>query len=121
RRARPLEPRGVRAADPRGLRGHGQGRQGGGAHRVSAVIDIHPHVVAADTKRYPPSPLSEEQSGWSRERPASFQRMIATMDEEGIAKEALVQASTCYGQDKSIDADTITATPESITGVVSID
>jgi L-fuconolactonase len=88
---------------------------------VSPVIDIHPHVIADDEKRYPPSPLSGEQSGWSRERPASFERMIAAMDEAGIAKAALVQASTCYGHDNSYVADAVAAHPERFTGVFSVD
>ena len=88
---------------------------------MSPVIDIHPHVIADDAKRYPPSPLSGEQSGWSRERPTSFQRMIAAMDEAGIAKAALVQASTCYGHDNSYVADAVAAHPERFTGVFSVD
>jgi predicted TIM-barrel fold metal-dependent hydrolase len=88
---------------------------------MTAVIDIHPHVIAADTKRYPPSPLSGEQSGWSRERPVSLERMIAAMDEAGIAKAALVQASTCYGYDNSCLADAVAANPERFTGVFSVD
>jgi predicted TIM-barrel fold metal-dependent hydrolase len=88
---------------------------------VSPVIDIHPHVIAADTKRYPSSPLSGEQSGWSRERPASFERMIAAMDEAGVAKAALVQASTCYGHDNSYLADAVAVHPERFTGVFSVD
>ena len=88
---------------------------------MSPVIDIHAHVIAADTLRYPPSPLSGEQSGWSLERPASFQRMIAAMDEAGIAKTALVQASTCYGHDNSYVAHAVAAHPERFTGVFSVD
>jgi len=88
---------------------------------VSAVIDIHPHVIASDTKRFPPSPLSGEQSGWSRERPVTFQRMVAAMDEAGIAKAALVQASTCYGHDNSYIAEAVAAHPERFTGVFSVD
>ena len=41
---------------------------------MSTVIDIHPHVIAADTKRYPLSPLSGRQSDWSRERPVDSER-----------------------------------------------
>jgi L-fuconolactonase len=88
---------------------------------MSAVIDIHPHVIAADAKRYPPSPLSGEQSGWSRERPVSFERMIAAMDEAGVAKAALVQASTCYGHDNTYVADAVAGRPARFTGVFSVD
>src|SRR6266581_787111 len=73
------------------------------------VIDTHAHVIAPDTKRYPLTPLGGHQSDWSRERPVSFERMIADMDEAGIARAALVQASTCYGYDNSYLADAVAA------------
>jgi predicted TIM-barrel fold metal-dependent hydrolase len=88
---------------------------------MSTVIDIHPHVIAADTKRYPLGPLSGRQSDWSRERPVSFERMIAAMDEAGVAKAALVQASTCYGYDNAYLADAVAAHPGRFTGVFSVD
>ena len=88
---------------------------------MSTVIDIHPHVIAADTKRYPLSPLSGRQSDWSRERPVDSERMIAAMDAAGVAKAALVQASTCYGYDNAYLADAVGANPERFTGVFSVD
>src|SRR5258708_22467113 len=88
---------------------------------MSAVIDLHSHVIAADTRRYPLSPLSGRQSDWSRERPVSFEGMIAAMDEGGVAKAALVQASTCYGHDNSYVAGAVAARPERFTGVFSVD
>jgi predicted TIM-barrel fold metal-dependent hydrolase len=88
---------------------------------MSTVIDIHPHVIAADTERYPLTPLGGHQSDWSRERPVSFEKMIADMDEAGIAKAALVQAATCYGHDNSYVADAVAARPERFTGVFSVD
>src|SRR5260370_22474032 len=81
------------------------------------IIDIHAHVIAPDAKRYPLTPLGGHQSDWSRERPVSFERMIANMDEAGIARAALVQASTCYGYDNSYLADAVAARPERFTGV----
>src|SRR5438552_18563831 len=112
RRAAPLEPRGVRAPDPRGLRGHGQGGKGGGANRVSAVIDLHVHVISADVQRYPLAPLSGHQSDWARERPVGVEKMLDAMDEAGVASSALVQASTSYGHDNSCVADAVAAHPE---------
>ena len=85
------------------------------------VIDIHAHVIAPDAKRYPLTPLGGHQSDWSRERPVSFERMIADMDEAGIARAALVQASTCYGYDNSYLADAVAARPERFTGVFTVD
>lgn len=88
---------------------------------MSTVIDVHSHVIASDTQRYPLSPLSGQQSDWSRERPVAFERMIAAMDEAGVAKAALVQASTCYGHDNAYVADAVAAHPERFAGVFSAD
>lgn len=86
-----------------------------------SIIDIHPHVISTDTKRYPRAPLGGHQSDWSRERPVSVEQMIAAMNSAGVAKAALVQASTCYGHDNSYVADAVAAHPERFTGVFSAD
>lgn len=85
------------------------------------VIDIHPHVISTDEKRYPRDPLGGKQSDWSRERPVSTEQMIAAMDEAGVAKSALVHSSTCYGFDNSYVADAVAAHPDRFTGVCSVD
>ena len=51
----------------------------------------------------------------------SVQQMIAAMDQAGIAKSALVQASTCYGHDNSYIGDAVAAHPNRFTGVFSVD
>jgi len=86
-----------------------------------AIIDIHPHIISTDTRRYPRAPLGGHQSDWSRERPVSVEQMIAAMDAAGVTKAALVQASTCYGHDNSYVADAVAAHPERFTGVFSVD
>lgn len=88
---------------------------------MSRLIDVHPHVIAADTVRYPLAPLGGKQSDWSRTRPVSFEKMLAAMDQAGIAKSALVQASTSYGHDNSYVADAVGAHPERFAGVFSVD
>lgn len=85
------------------------------------TIDIHAHVISSDTERYPNAPVGGHKSDWSRERPVSTEQMIAAMDESGIAKAALVQASTCYGHDNSYVADAVAAYPKRFTGVFSVD
>jgi len=85
------------------------------------TIDIHPHVISTDTARYPNAPVGGHKSDWSRERPVSVEQMIAAMDQAGIAKSALVQASTCYGHDNSYIADAVAAHPNRFTGVFSVD
>ncbi len=87
----------------------------------SHTIDIHPHVIADDEKRYPLAPLGGHQSEWSRTRPVSTEQMIAAMDQAGVDKSALVQASTCYGHDNSYVADAVAAHPGRFTGVFSVD
>ena len=87
----------------------------------SRTIDIHPHVIAKDTKRYALAPLGGHQSDWSRTRPVTYEQMIAAMDTAGVDKAALVQASTCYGYDNSYVADAVAAHPTRFTGVFSVD
>src|SRR5258708_12975122 len=86
---------------------------------MATIIDIHPHIIASDTKRYPLAPLGGHQSDWSRTRPVTTEQMIAAMDKAGVAKSAIVQASTCYGHDNSYVADAVAAHPDRFTGVFS--
>jgi predicted TIM-barrel fold metal-dependent hydrolase len=88
---------------------------------MPTVIDIHPHIIADDTRRYPLAPLGGHQSDWSRTRPVTTEQMIAAMDKAGVAKAAIVQASTCYGHDNSYVADAVAAHPDRFTGVFSVD
>jgi predicted TIM-barrel fold metal-dependent hydrolase len=85
------------------------------------TIDIHPHIIASDIARYPLAPLGGHQSDWSRTRPVSMEQLVAPMDEAGVQKAAIVQASTCYGHDNSYVADAVAAYPKRFTGVFSVD
>ena len=86
-----------------------------------SVIDIHPHVISEDTKRYPRAPLGGRQSDWSRERPVNAEQMLKAMDQAGIERSVLVQASTCYGHDNSYIADAVATHPDRFAGVFSVD
>src|SRR5271154_5361005 len=88
---------------------------------MSEVIDIHPHIVSPDTKRYPLAPLGGKQSAWSTERPTTYDMLLQAMDEAGVAKAAIVHSSTAYGYDNSYVADAVVAVPSRFTGVFSID
>jgi predicted TIM-barrel fold metal-dependent hydrolase len=88
---------------------------------MSGVVDIHPHVIAEDTARYPRAPLGGKQSDWSRERPVNAANMLAAMDAAGVERSVLVQASTCYGHDNSYVADAVAAHPDRFAGVFSVD
>lgn len=85
------------------------------------TIDIHPHIIASDAVRYPLTPLGGKQSDWSALRPVSMEKLVAAMDEAGVDKAAIVQASTCYGHDNSYVADAVAAHPQRFTGVFSVD
>jgi predicted TIM-barrel fold metal-dependent hydrolase len=85
------------------------------------VIDIHPHVISTDTVRFPLAPIGGHQSDWSQERPVSSDEMIAAMDKAGVAKSAVVQASSAYAFDNSYVAAAVAAYPKRFTGVFSVD
>jgi len=88
---------------------------------ATTILDIHPHIISSDTARYPRAPLGGKQSDWSATRPVSLEELIAAMDDAGVAKAAIVQASTCYGHDNSYVADAVAAHPQRFTGVFSVD
>lgn len=88
---------------------------------MTSIIDIHPHIVSPDTTKYPLDPLGGTQSTWSRERPTTYEMLLAAMDEAGVAKAAIVHSSTAYGYDNSYVADAVAAVPSRFTGVYSID
>ena len=88
---------------------------------MRSFIDIHPHIIADDDRQYPRSPLFGVQSDWSRDRPVSIDGLIAAMNEAGVAKAAIVQASTCYGYDNSYLVDSIARYPHRSTAVGSVD
>jgi L-fuconolactonase len=88
---------------------------------MAPVIDIHPHIVSPDTKRYPLAPLGGKQSSWSTERPTTYEMLLAAMDDAGVEKAAIVHSSTAYGYDNSYVADAVMAVPSRFTGVFSVD
>jgi len=88
---------------------------------IQRVLDIHPHIISTDTARYPLAPLGGTASTWSQERPKTTEQLLAAMDEAGIERAAIVQASTCYGFDNSYLADSVSRYPHRFTGVFSVD
>jgi len=85
------------------------------------VFDIHTHVISGDTARYPFAPLGGKQSEWSKRAPLAAEDLIGEMDRAGVARSAVVQASTAYGYDNSYLADCVAGHPTRFTGVFSID
>ena len=88
---------------------------------MASIVDIHPHVISTDNKRFPLDPLGGKQSTWSVERPTPHEKLVAAMKEAGVDKAAIVQASTAYGHDNSYVAEAIEKHPGRFTGVFSVD
>ena len=91
------------------------------AGETPMIIDVHCHVVSPDREKYPLAPIGGKQSDWSSERPTTPEQLLAAMDSAGVAKAAVVQASTAYGHDSSYLADSLKRFPDRFTGVFSID
>jgi len=85
------------------------------------IIDIHPHVISKDVTRYPFNPVGGTMSGWSVERPADCDAMLAAMDKAGIRRSVLVHASTAYGYDNSYVADCAAQHPDRFRFIGAID
>lgn len=85
------------------------------------IIDIHPHIISADTGRYPIAPQAGQRSNWSQKRPSSFEELIAGMDEAGIARAAIVHSSTTYGHNNDYVLDSVATQPDRFTAVCSFD
>jgi predicted TIM-barrel fold metal-dependent hydrolase len=88
---------------------------------MTYIVDTHPHVISPDTSKYPLQPLGGVQSSWSEAHSVTHEELVAAMDEAGIAKAVVVQASTAYGYDNSYLADTVAAHPDRLTGVFAVD
>ncbi|MDY0748586.1 amidohydrolase family protein [Paucibacter sp. R3-3] len=84
-------------------------------------IDIHPHIISDDEKKYPPAPLFGKRSDWSQERPSTVESLIAAMDAAGVAKAAVVHSSTTYGFDNSYVVDGCNAYKDRLVAVGSVD
>jgi L-fuconolactonase len=88
---------------------------------ASKIIDIHPHIISKDEKKYPITPLGGKRSVWSSERPIDFDNLVASMNAAGVDKAAIVHSSTTYGYDNSYMCDCIATQPKRFTGVGSVD
>ncbi|HKR43871.1 MAG TPA: amidohydrolase family protein [Paraburkholderia sp.] len=88
---------------------------------MSVVIDTHTHAISPDKQRYPLAPVGGHQSEWSAKRPVSFEALLASMDDAGIDRAVVVQASTVYGNDNSYVVEAVRNHPDRFAGVFSID
>lgn len=85
------------------------------------IFDTHTHVISPDTSTYPKDPIGGHQSEWSQARPVDAAGLLKAIDEAGIAKAVVVQASTVYGHDNRYVVDSVRANPTRFVGVYSID
>lgn len=88
---------------------------------MSVVIDTHTHAISSDKQSYPLAPVGGHQSEWSAKRPVSFEGLLASLDEAGIDRAVVVQASTVYGNDNSYVVEAVRNHPDRFVGVFSID
>jgi predicted TIM-barrel fold metal-dependent hydrolase len=88
---------------------------------MTAIVDIHPHIISDDEQAYPPAPLFGKRSDWSQERPSTVEALIAAMDAAGVAKAAVVHSSTTYGFDNSYVVDGCNKYPDRLVAVGSVD
>jgi len=85
------------------------------------IIDTHLHAISGNAHEYPKAPIGGHQSDWSRERPIDIAGVLRAMDDAGISKAIVVQASTVYGHDNRYVVDAVRAHPDRLVGVYSID
>lgn len=88
---------------------------------MAPIIDTHTHVISPDIARHPLAPIGGHQSDWSRSRPVSHDQLLAAIDDAGIDKALVVQASTAYGHDNSCVVEAVAAHPTRFGGVFSVD
>ncbi len=84
-------------------------------------VDIHTHVISGDVATYPLAPLGGKQSLWSRDRPVGVEGLLRAMDDAGVARAAVVQASTAYGFDNRYAGDSVGGHPDRLVGVCCVD
>ncbi|MFI6343904.1 amidohydrolase family protein [Streptomyces sp. NPDC050560] len=85
------------------------------------IVDTHTHVIATDTERYPVDPIGGKQSTWSQLHPVDIDGLVRALDDAGIDRAVVVQASTVYGHDSRYVVEAVRAHPDRLTGVYSLD
>ena len=88
---------------------------------MTPIVDTHTHVISPDHVRYPLAPVGGKQSDWSAHHSTDYDTLLAAMDDAGVARAMVVQASTAYGSDNRYACDAVRAHPDRFGGVFSID
>lgn len=85
------------------------------------IVDTHPHLLADDEEKYPVRPLGGVRSKWSEGVTLTAEEFLRLLDDAGVEKSTLVQASTVHGTDNSYCADSVEKYPNRFAGVACID
>jgi predicted TIM-barrel fold metal-dependent hydrolase len=88
---------------------------------VQGIVDTHTHVISPDHERYPLAPVGGRQSDWSAHHSTDYDTLLRALDDAGVAKAVVVQASTAYGNDNRYVVDAVRAHPDRFVGVFSVD
>ncbi len=87
---------------------------------MTAVIDTHVHVVAADEATYPLNP-SGATGPWYRDDPCTLERLLGLLDDHDVAGAVLVQAISAYRYDNRYTLDAAARSPGRCTPVACPD
>ncbi|MFJ3895534.1 amidohydrolase family protein [Streptomyces sp. NPDC090083] len=85
------------------------------------IVDTHTHVISPDSTRYPHAPVGGRQSAWSQAHPVDIDGLVRALDEAGVSRAVVVQASTVYGHDNRYVAEAVRTHPDRFAGVYSVD
>jgi L-fuconolactonase len=84
-----------------------------------SAIDSHAHLVAADTTRYPPTPLKGQLD--RALQPFTAEDLLRAMDENAVERAVAVQRAHVYGFNNDYVADAAAQYPDRLVAVGMID
>lgn len=85
------------------------------------MIDTHAHLIADDSKAYPPAPPSGQVKAEELENPMTADRLLGEMDRRGVQRAVLVQRGSIYGFDNRYVCDSAARYPQRLAAVCAID
>ena len=85
------------------------------------IIDSHAHIIASDSIRYPPAPLSGALRAGDLDNPMTADRLVNEMDANGVDVAVAVQRGHVYGFDNRYVCDSAASYPGRLVAVCSID
>ena len=65
---------------------------------ASRIIDIHPHIISKDEKKYPITPIGGKRSVWSSERPIDFEKLVSSRSIEQVMEIQTSFAKRAYDE-----------------------